>query len=271
MIITVNDFLEIPIAREDIEPEPVYYLDEIKMFAGNTKLVQSNRIKKQTWKMTTESLTPEQAFSVASILANLGDYWKFNGDWFSVKGQEATFETDVEEDPADPINVTGAFGSSVRLNDYDMILRVFLEPNYLISFYRQDTSFDDKYYHYVIDNDERVWIDGDRADDETIEEHGILDWLTVSIKDNEVVFEKEAGDVDEVYVMSGALYDKNILNPADIYLAGELPLTGDTIKVEGDFLDDEDYLMCHCNVDQNEYKDIGKSIDVEFTLEEDIL
>jgi hypothetical protein len=270
MIITINDFLEVPISRENIEPDPVYYLDEIKMFAGNTKLVQSNRIKKQRWNMTTESLKPEQAFSVASILANLGDYWKFNGDYFSAKGQEATFETAVTS-PAEPIIITGAFGSSVRLNDYNMILRVFLESNYLVSFYRQQTSFDDKFYHYVVDDFDRVWIDGVLADETTIENHGIRDWLIVKPLDNAIYFTKEAAEIDEVYVMSGVMYDADILDPANIYQAGEMPITGSTIKVAGDFLDTEDYIICECRVDQNEYRDIGKSIDVEFTLEEDIL
>ncbi|MFW6242965.1 MAG: hypothetical protein ACOC2W_02305 [bacterium] len=266
MIITVNDFLDIPIKRDSIKPEHVFNDDVVQCMAGNTKVLQSNIIKKHKWKLVTSGLTPSQAFSVSSILQNLGDYWSFKDDWYSGKGQKAQFETDVSN-PSEPVLISGVYNNAVRLNDYDMILKVYLEREYMITFYRQLVEFDSNFYHYIIDGEGTIWINGELANEQTIEEHGINDWLEINVIDNNIIFKKEAGDIDDVYVMVGIIHDDGILNPENIYNAGELPINPPYLRISGKFLD-QDYMNVICTVNKKSYESIGNSISIPFTVEE---
>ena len=271
MIITVNNFLDLNVERENIDTDHEYYHDKMKMFAGNTKIVGGERIKKRAWEMRTDGLTNEEAQTAVGILANLGDYWTFNNTMFSGKGQKATFETNISS-PTDPTFSTGRYTSAVRLNDYDMNLRVYLEPIFILSFYRQQTEFDDRFYHYFIDTlTDRIWIDGELATNEEIQEHEINDWLSWDTVDNRITFHKDAGDVDEVYVMTGVSYTENLFSAEDVFNAGELPMNGPYQYVEGDFLDsDENSIVGKIIIDRNEWQNIGSSNQVRFRLEEKV-
>lgn len=266
MIITINDFLDIPISRDSIKPNHVYNDDVVQCLAGNTKVLQSNLIKQHRWDMETSGLTPSQAFSVSAILQNLGDFWSFKDNWFSGKGQKAQFETDVT-DPSEPVLITGIYNNAVRLNDFDMILKVYLESDYMITFYRQLVDFDSRFYHYIIDSQDNIWIDGELADDTTIEEHGVNDWVDINIIDNKLTFKKEAGDIDDVFVMVGVIPDDGLLNPTNIYNAGELPIHPPYLRVSGKFLEQE-YMEVLCTVNKKSYESIGSSISIPFTIEE---
>lgn len=271
MIITVNEFLNLNIERENIETDYEYHVDNVKMFAGNTKIIGGEVIKERAWEMRTNALTDQEALTAMGILINLGDFWSFNQELHSGKGQKATFETDVN-DPSEPTFVTGTYTSALRLNDYDMILNVYLEPMYLLSFYRQLVEFDDRFYHYIFDGiTDRVWIEGELASEEEITEHGINDWLEINTIDNEVIFKSEAGDVDEVYVMSGVSYTENLFTAQDVYNVGELPMNGPYQYIEGNFLDDDETgILCEVIIDSNQWENIGKSNQIRFRLEEKI-
>lgn len=264
MKITINEFLELDIGREDIRPEHEYFVDKIQCMAGNTKILQSNEIKKHRWEMTTNGKTIRQAFTIVSILSGMGDYWSFDYTANSAKGQKAEYSN-----PDEPIYVDGPFGGAVRLNDSDLTLKVYLEPNHLISFYRQDSDVDPTFYHFLTDGEDRVWIDGEEADEEDLLFHEFEDWFEVNTADNEVLFDKKASDIGEVYVMTGVVYNQDLFSAQDIYEMGKLPIDPPTIKVEGSFLKEE-YMICRCEVHNKEYLSIGNTANVDFTLEEDL-
>jgi len=270
MIITINNFLDLNVER-DIDTDNKYFHDNARMIAGNTVTIEGEESKQRIWEMRTSGLTNEEAQTTVGILANLGDFWAFNGTVYSGKGQRATFETDISS-PSSPVFSNGRFTDAIRLNDYDMNLRVYLEPIFMLSFYRQQTEFDDRFYHYFIDTlSDRIWIDGELATDTEIQDHEINDWLSWDTVDNRITFQKDAGDVDEVYVMTGVSYSENLFTAEDIFNAGELPMNGPYHYIEGDFLDsDENMVQAKAIIDRSQWENIGQSNQIRFRLEERI-
>jgi len=271
MIITINEFLDLPVERDNIIADHEYWTDKQEMLAGNTKIIQGNEIKQRKWTFLTDGLGLEEAQTAVGILANLGDFWGFNGNIYSGKGQRPVFETN-EPDPSEPLFVTGAYTSALRLNDFDMSLRVYLEPMYILSFYRQLVEYDDRFYHYLLDGvTDRIWIDGELASESEISDHEINDWLEVNVMGNAVEFDSSAGDIDEVYVMSGVSYTENLFSAEDVFEMGQLPMNGIFQHVQGDFLDsDESHVEGEIFVNETQWENIGESSQIEFRLEEKI-